>query len=166
MPTLAQYLANIGAVVTGQRFPASRNDHSNPLLHVLHELTRPRVAPDNPRGLVIYEPRTPFVTSVWHVVSQQVLTDLNYDDLAAWQAAAGAAGFIHADDLAEVESHVNPLAPSPAIYDPRILRGNATGYREMRVQGFNLTGLELPSGLAVPAGFVPEQVRVALLWRP
>jgi len=153
MPTYAEYFAGLSTEVLRVQYPAPAVLHSVPLLHAVYELLRTPDPGQNPRGAVLFTATPDLASADWLAVGAQVLADLNYPDVGAWIDAAGQESFIRAQDRSSVASHIDPLAPSPGIYSPWVLRGNATGYREMRAQGLNLV---------TPAG----QVRLTLLWRP
>ncbi len=90
------------------------------------------------------EPNTGFVSSIPTVpltgtevlkVNAALLNLLNYPDPAAYQAALSGGSFVHADDLDIVTAHVT--WKSSAVYDARLLKGDGSGYKKCRIQGFS-----------------------------
>lgn len=85
-------------------------------------------------ALVVSKAAVPVGTTQVLYTNQQLRTLLKYPDTATYAAAVQAAGFVDPADVAVVERHIRH--GSSATYDARLLKGDGSGYRKCRLQGF------------------------------
>ncbi len=98
------------------------------LLHVLLEATIHNT------GITLGRARLPVNTSEIVEASPRALELLAYPSVDAYAAAVRKDGFIYPGDLPVVAQHIRTR--SATAYDASLLRGDGSGYRRLRLQGW------------------------------
>lgn len=87
------------------------------------------------KGITIGRAALPITSSMVIAASPRALELLAYPSVAAYAAAVKRPGFIFADDIVVVEQHIR--TKSTTAYDASLLRGDGSGYRRLRLQGWS-----------------------------